>query len=261
MSKHEDFDEIDREELAEAQGERIAKRMSRAGFCSRRKAEELIEEGRVAVNGEVIDTPAIRVLPQDVISVDGKTIQKPEDTRLWLLHKPRGVVTTSHDPEGRPTVFSILPEDMPRVISIGRLDLNSEGLLLLTNDGELSRFMELPSTGWTRRYRVRVLGMPTQETLRQLKKGTTVEGIHYGSVTAKVEKQVDAANVWLEVSLTEGKNREIRRLFEHFGHKVNRLQRVSYGPFQLGNLKYGDVKEVPKSVLRTQLGSRFFNKQ
>lgn len=260
MGKDFEDSELDREELAEAQGERIAKRMSRAGFCSRRKAEELIEEGRVAVNGEIIDTPAIRVLPQDVVSVDGKTIQKPEDTRLWILHKPRGSVTTSSDPEGRQTVFDLLPEEMPRVISIGRLDLNSEGLLLLTNDGELSRFMELPSTGWTRRYRVRVLGTPTTETLRALKKGVTIDGIHYGSVSAKIEKQVDGRNIWLEVALAEGKNREIRRLFEHFGHQVSRLQRVSYGPFQLGNLKYGDVKEVPKAVLRTQLGAKFFKK-
>lgn len=252
------MDEFELEELAESQGERIAKRMSRAGFCSRRQAEELIAEGRVAVNGEIIDTPAIRVLPDAEITVDGKTIEKPEDTRLWILHKPRGLVTTTHDPEGRPTVFSILPEDMPRVISIGRLDLNSEGLLLLTNNGELSRFMELPSTGWTRRYRVRVLGTPEQETLRQLKKGATVDGIHYGSVAAKIEKQVEGRNVWLEVALTEGKNREIRRLFEHFGHPVSRLIRVSYGPFQLGNLKHGAVKEVPRAVLRNQLGSKFF---
>lgn len=245
---------------AETQGERIAKRLSRAGVCSRRKAEELIAQGRVSVNGAVIDTPAIRVLPEDKILVDGKSIAKPEDTRLWILHKPRGVVTTNSDPEGRRTVFDLLPDDMPRTISIGRLDMNSEGLLLLTNDGELARHMELPSTGWTRRYRVRTFGTPNKEALRQLKKGMVVEGIHYGSVAASIEK-VQGDNCWLNVALNEGKNREIRRLFEALGHEVSRLIRVSYGPFQLGNLDHGKVKEVPKSVLRTQIGVKFFKKQ
>jgi 23S rRNA pseudouridine2605 synthase len=253
-----DFDLGDDENSpAETQGERIAKHLSRAGVCSRRKAEELIAEGRVAVNGEVIDTPAIRVLPDDEIFVDGKTIKKPDDTRLWLLHKPKGTVTTSSDPEGRRTVFDLLPEDMPRVISIGRLDLNSEGLLLLTNDGELSRYMELPATGWTRRYRVRVFGTPSKESLRLLKKGMVIDDIHYGSVAASIDSE-QGSNCWLNVALTEGKNREIRRLFEALGHEVSRLIRVSYGPFQLGNLGHGEVKEVPKKVLKSQLGDKFF---
>lgn len=252
------FDDFDGLEITpeEAQGERIAKRLSRAGVCSRRKAEELIAAGRVKVNGKAIDTPAIRVLPDAEILVDGKSIQRPEPTRVWLLHKPRGIVTTNSDPEGRKTVFDILPKDLPRVITIGRLDLNSEGLLLLTNDGELSRYMELPSTGWTRRYRVRVHGTPATETLRQLKKGMTVDGVHYGSVDARIERE--GTNCWLNVALTEGKKREIRILFEHVGHPVSRLIRVSYGPFQLGNLETGVVKEVPRRVLRSQLGDKFF---
>lgn len=261
MSDEMDFDDFDDLEAspAETQGERIAKRLSRAGVCSRRRAEELIAEGRVSVNDAVIDTPALRVLPDDKIMVDGKSIQKPEETRLWLLHKPRGVITTSHDPEGRRTVFDLLPDDMPRVITIGRLDLNSEGLLLLTNDGELARYMELPATGWTRRYRVRTFGTPSTEALRQLKKGMTIDDIHYGSVTAVVESE-QGSNCWLSVALTEGKNREIRRLFEHLGHEVSRLIRVSYGPFQLGNLQHGEVKEVPRRVLRSQIGDKFFKK-
>lgn len=255
MDELDDFDFGDLETSPEeAQGERIAKRLSRAGVCSRRKAEELIAEGRVKVDGKVIDTPAIRVLPDAVILVDGKSIQKPEPTRVWMLHKPRGIVTTNNDPEGRQTVFDILPKELPRTITIGRLDLNSEGLLLLTNDGELARHFELPATGWTRRYRVRVHGTPTTETLRRLKKGMTVDGIHYGSVDAKVERE--GTNCWLNVALTEGKKREIRILFEHVGHPVSRLIRVSYGPFQLGNLEAGGVREVPRKVLRSQLGKK-----
>lgn len=255
MDELDDFDFGDLEATPEeAQGERIAKRLSRAGVCSRRKAEELIAEGRVKVDGKTIDTPAIRVLPDAVILVDGKSIQKPEPTRVWMLHKPRGIVTTNNDPEGRQTVFDILPKELPRTITIGRLDLNSEGLLLLTNDGELARHFELPATGWTRRYRVRVHGTPTTETLRRLKKGMTVDGIHYGSVDAKVERE--GTNCWLNVALTEGKKREIRILFEHVGHPVSRLIRVSYGPFQLGNLEAGGVREVPRKVLRSQLGKK-----
>lgn len=255
MDELDDFDFGDLETTPEeAQGERIAKRLSRAGVCSRRKAEEMIAEGRVKVDGKTIDTPAIRVLPDAVILVDGKSIQKPEPTRVWMLNKPRGIVTTNHDPEGRQTVFDILPKELPRTITIGRLDLNSEGLLLLTNDGELARHFELPATGWTRRYRVRVHGTPTTETLRQLKKGMTVDGIHYGSVDAKVERE--GTNCWLNVALTEGKKREIRILFEHVGHPVSRLIRVSYGPFQLGNLEAGGVREVPRKVLRSQLGKK-----
>lgn len=256
-----DDDNFELDELSKqaTQGERIAKRMARAGVCSRRRAEELIADGRVMVNGETIDTPALKVLPEDEVMVDGKLIKKAEPTRLWLFNKPRGTVTTNHDPEGRDTVFDVLPRDMPRVITIGRLDLNSEGLLLLTNDGELSRFMELPATGWTRRYRVRVYGTPTAESLRQMKKGLSIDGVHYGSVTAKIESTT-GDNCWVQVALTEGKNREIRRLFEHYGHDVSRLIRMSYGPFQLGNLDRGEIKEVPRPVLRTQLGEKFFKK-
>lgn len=247
--------EIELEE-GEAQGERIAKRISRAGFCSRRKAEELIADGRVKVDGVVIDTPAIRVLPEQAVLIDGKPLQQPEEPRVWILNKPRGVVTTNHDPEGRKTVFDVLPKELPRVMAVGRLDMNSEGLLLLTNDGEIARYMELPATGWTRRYRVRVFGTPSQETLRQLKKGMAVDGVHYGSVSATVERE-QGSNCWLNVALTEGKKREIRVLFEHVGHQVSRLIRVSYGPFQLGTLSEGQVKEVQRRVLRSQLGKQF----
>lgn len=245
---------------AEAQGERIAKRISRAGICSRRDAEKLIAEGKVTIDGEVIDTPAIRVLPEQVITVNGKTIAEKEPSRVWLFHKPSGYVTTNHDPEGRKTVFDVLPKDLPRVITVGRLDMNSEGLLILTNDGEIARHMELPSTGWTRRYRVRARGTPTAETLRQLKKGMTVDGIHYGSVTAEIdaEQAKEGTNCWLTVSLQEGKKREIRILFQHMGHPISRLMRLSYGPFQLGSLARGEVKEVQKRILKSQLDEKFF---
>ena len=241
----------------DAQGERIAKRLSRAGVCSRRDAEKLIAEGRVKVNGEVLTEPGTKVLESDDIRVDNKSILPPEKPRVWLFHKPAGVITTNKDPEGRQTVFDILPKGMPRVISVGRLDLNSEGLLLFTNDGGIARHMELPATGWTRRYRVRVFGTPSEETLRLLKKGVVIDGIHYGSVTAKVDKE-QGHNCWLTVSLMEGKKREIRVLFEHFGHAVSRLIRVSYGPFQLGELERGEAKEVPSKVLKSQLGQKFF---
>lgn len=242
----------DFEMTTEAQGERIAKRISRAGLCSRRKAEEWIAEGRVKVNGKVIDTPAIRVLPEDDVRVDGKSIIPPEPTRVWIFHKPKGYLTTNHDPEGRPTIFDVLPTDLPRVITVGRLDMNSEGLLILTNNGEVARHMELPTTGWTRRYRVRVFGTPSNETLRQLKKGMKIDDVYYGSVSAKIERE-QGSNCWLEVALNEGKKREIRILFEHMGHSVSRLIRVSYGPFQLGKLECGDVMEVQKRVLKSQL--------
>lgn len=256
--QHDDFDDFDDglDELSPeaTQGERIAKRLSRCGVCSRRKAEELIAEGRVKVDGKVISTPAIRVLPESLIHVDGKEVKMPEPTRLWLFNKPRGVVTTNSDPEGRKTVFQLLPPSLPRVMTVGRLDYNSEGLLLLTNDGGLAGSLEHPSNGWTRRYRVRVFGTPSPETLRQLKKGVKVGDVHYGSIAASVEKE--GSNSWLIVSLAEGKNREIRNVFEHFGHPVSRLIRMSYGPFQLGNLAEGEIKEVQKSVIRTQLGSK-----
>jgi 23S rRNA pseudouridine2605 synthase len=234
-------------------GERIAKRLARAGLCSRREAERWIELGRVAVNGAVLATPAVVVGPGDVVAVDGQPIPEPERTRLWRYHKPAGLVTTHKDPEGRPTVFDRLPDDMPRVISIGRLDLNSEGLLLLTNDGELARRLELPSTGWVRRYRVRVHGEVDPEKLTKLENGVTIEGINYGPIKAMLDRQ-KGANAWLTVSLHEGKNREVRRVMEHLGWSVTRLIRVAYGPFQLGTLADGAAEEVPGKVFREQIG-------
>ncbi len=233
--------------------ERIAKRMARAGLCSRREAEKWIEEGRVKVNGKKITSPALNVTPSDSIVVDGKPIADTEPTRLFLYHKPPGLVTTHKDPEGRPTVFEKLPKTIGRVISIGRLDLNSEGLLLLTNDGNLARKLELPSTGWIRRYRVRMYGGITESMLTEMKAGVTIDGMRYGSVEATLESQ-RSNNSWMMVSLTEGKNREIRKIFEHFGCQVSRLIRVSYGPFQLGALPKGEVKEVTGKVLKSFIG-------
>ena len=236
--------------------ERIAKRIARAGLCSRRDAEKWIEEGRVRVNGQVLDTPAFKVVPADEVLVDGKPLPRKEDTRLFLYHKPPGLVTTHKDEQGRTTVFEELPEGLPRVVSIGRLDLNTEGLLLLTNDGELSRFLELPETGWTRKYRVRVHGRVDEARLAKLKKGITVEGIHYKSIEAKLDSQ-HGSNAWLSVALREGKNREIRRVMDALGLSVNRLIRTDYGPFALGKLPKGSVKEVDEPVLRAQV-SKFF---
>ncbi|WP_082914800.1 pseudouridine synthase [Paramagnetospirillum marisnigri] len=235
------------------QGERIAKRLARAGLCSRREAERWIEQGRVVVNGHRLDTPACVVGPADMVVVDGKPLADPEPTRLWRYHKPAGLVTTHKDPEGRATVFEKLPVTMPRVVSVGRLDLNSEGLLLLTNDGELARKLELPSNAWVRRYRVRVHGEVSADALARLEHGVTVEGVAYGSIKAVLDRQ-QGANAWLTVSLQEGKNREIRRVMEHLGWPVTRLIRVAYGPFQLGTLAEGAVEEVPGKVLREQLG-------
>lgn len=236
-------------------GERIAKRLARAGLCSRRDAERWIAEGRVMVNGRILDTPAVVVSEADRIVVDGKPLAAPERTRLWLFHKKRGLMTTHRDPQGRPTVFESLPEDMPRVISVGRLDFNSEGLLLLTNDGALARRLELPSTGWLRRYRVRVHGQVVDQLLARLAQGITIEGVSYGAIQASVERQ-KGDNAWLLIGLREGKNREIRRVMEHLGYPVSRLIRVAYGPFQLGALLEGEVKEVPGKVLAEQMGEK-----
>lgn len=230
--------------------ERLAKRIAGAGLCSRREAEVWIEAGRVQVGGKIIKTPAFNVGPEDAVKVDGKLLQAKEKPRLWLYHKPAGLVTTHKDPEGRPTVFQALPKALGRVISIGRLDLNSEGLLLLTNDGGLARQLELPSTGWIRRYRVRVFGDITPAMLAQMKKGVNVDGVQYGSVEAVVDSR-KKDNSWLTVALKEGKNREIRKIFEHFGCRVSRLMRLSYGPFQLGSLPKGEVKEVAGKVLKS----------
>ncbi|MBY0500465.1 MAG: rRNA pseudouridine synthase [Alphaproteobacteria bacterium] len=227
--------------------------MARAGLCSRRDAEVWIREGRVKVDGKVLETPAFCVTSHNHIVVDNTPLPRAEKTRLWLYHKPKGLVTTHKDELGRTTIFQTLPENLPRVISVGRLDLNSEGLLLLTNDGELARYLELPSTGWIRRYRVRVHGKVEEPELKKLEKGLTIEGIHYGSISAILDRQ-KGDNAWLTVSLQEGKNRELRRVFEFLGWPISRLIRLSYGPFQLGLLEPNTIKEVQPKVLKTQLG-------
>lgn len=235
--------------------ERLAKFMARSGVCSRRDAEELIKQKRVTVNGEIIDTPAYNVEGTEKILLDGEKLPEIEQTRLWLYHKPAGLLTTHKDTEARATVFEHLPIGLPRVISVGRLDLNSEGLLLLTNNGELSRKLELPENGWSRRYKVRVHGFVNKNKLADLAKGATVDGINYGPVKVELESQ-NGTNSWLVVTLSEGKNREIRKLMKSIGLEVTRLIRLSYGPFQLGSLKKGEVREVPQKVLKEQLGSK-----
>ncbi|MAA77369.1 MAG: pseudouridine synthase [Rhodobiaceae bacterium] len=235
-------------------GDRIAKVLARSGLSSRREAETIIQAGRVTVNGKTINSPALNVLPSDRITVDGKELAQPDPPRLWRYYKPRGLVTTERDPQGRATIFSKLPDNLPRVLSVGRLDINTEGLLLLTNDGGLKRYLELPETGWLRRYRVRAYGRPDQRKLLELKKGITLEDVHYRGVDVDVERQ-QGGNVWLTISLREGKNREVKKLLSYVGLEVNRLIRLSFGPFQLGNLETGAVEEVPRRVLRQQLGS------
>jgi 23S rRNA pseudouridine2605 synthase len=237
-------------------GERIAKRLGRAGLCSRRDAERWIAEGRVAVNGQVLTSPALVVGPRDRIVVDGKPLAEPEPPRLWRYHKPAGLVTTARDEKGRPTVFDRLPPELPRVISVGRLDLTTEGLLLLTNDGEVARHLELPATGWARRYRVRVHGTVEPVRLAALARGPTIDGVRYGPIEAVLDRE-QGSNAWLTVTLREGKNREIRKVMESLALTVNRLIRVAYGPFQLGKLPEGAVEEIPRRVLKDQL-ARFF---
>lgn len=240
-------------------GERIAKVMARAGLCSRREAERWIAEGRVRVNKIVLETAACVVGPDDRIVVDGKPLPQKERPRLFVYHKPAGLVTSNRDERGRETVFDRFPKEMPRVVTVGRLDINTEGLLLLTNDGELARYMELPATGWVRRYRVRVLGNVDPKRLERLKNGITVEGVRYGSIDARLaDEQKEGANSWIIVSLSEGKNREVRRVMEAIGLKVNRLIRVSYGPFQLGNQEKHVVHEIPEKIMKDQLQG-FFN--
>jgi 23S rRNA pseudouridine2605 synthase len=241
------------EDAPKKSGERLAKRIARAGLCSRREAERWILEGRVSVDGRKVTTPALDVVQNQAITVDGKALPDQEPTRLFRYHKPRGVVTTSNDPEGRPTVAQTLPPDLPRLMPIGRLDINTEGLLLLTNDGEVKRRLELPATGWLRRYRVRAFGNITDEKLAELKDGVVVEGVAYGPIEARLDK-VQGDNVWITMALREGKNREVRRVLEHLGLQVNRLIRLSYGPFQLGSLDKRMVEEVPRKALREQLG-------
>lgn len=233
--------------------DRIAKVMARAGVASRREAERMIVEGRVTVNGKVIDSPALDVLPFDRITVDGKKLEEPQQTRLWLYYKPIGLVTSQSDEKGRQTIFDALPRDLPRVMTVGRLDLNSEGLLLLTNDGELKRQLELPSTGWLRRYRVRVNGQPSDLTFAPLRRGATVEGEEFAPMEIRLDSQ-QGANAWLTVGIREGKNREIRRAMSHVGLQVNRLIRIGYGPFKLTGLEKNEVTEVKRRVLRDQLG-------
>ncbi len=244
--------EKDPKSKSSGKGQRIAKAMAHAGLCSRREAESWIEQGRVQVNGAVLTTPATLVTERDRVEIDGKPLPRAAKTRLFLYHKPAGLVTTSKDEKGRKTVFDALPADLPRVVSIGRLDMNTEGLLLLTTDGELARYLELPSTGWARRYRVRAHGKITQEKLDKLAKGMTHKGVKYGPVEAELEKQ-QGTNVWITLSIREGKNREVRNIMEALGLQVNRLIRTSYGPFQLGRLAKGAVSEVKDKVLKDQL--------
>ncbi len=234
--------------------ERIARRLARAGVASRRVAETMIAAGRIAVNGRVIDSPALNVTGADKVTVDGKPLAAAEPSRLWRYYKPLGLVTSERDEKGRDTVFANLPEEMPRVVSIGRLDLNSEGLLLLTNDGALKRRLELPATGWLRKYRVRARGAPDDAALEPLRRGITVDGERFQPMRVDLDRQ-QGSNVWLTVSLREGRNREVRRALETVGLAVNRLIRVSYGPFQLGELEPGEVEEVRAKVLRDQLGA------
>ena len=238
---------------SEIKGERIAKALARAGVASRREVERMIEAGRVSVNGKLLTTPAFLVTHKDNILVDNAPIEKKQPPRLWRYHKTDGLLTTHNDPGGRPTVFENLPKDLPRVISVGRLDMTSEGLLLLTNDGELARVLELPSTAWARRYRARVYGRPTQHQLDSLMKGIVIDGVRTGPIEAKLDKQ-KGGNAWISITIREGKNREIRRAFESLDMHVNRLIRISYGPFQLGDILKGGTEEVPNRILRDQVG-------
>ncbi len=238
-----------------SEGERIAKVMARAGLASRRQAEQWIAEGRVTVNGQPISSPALNVTERDQIVVDGMPLRARERTRLFRYHKPRGLMTTHSDPEGRPTIFGAMPKNLPRLISVGRLDFNTEGLLLLTNDGDLARTLELPKTAWERRYRVRALGRITQDELDKLRGGVTVEGVAYGAIEATLDRQ-QGANAWITFTIKEGKNREVRNVLLHLGLQVNRLIRVSFGPFDLGNLDDGNVEEVQTGDLRRLLGEQ-----
>ena len=234
---------------------RIAKAMAHAGLCSRRDAEAWIAAGRVSVNGKVLTTPAHVVSPGDKIMVDGELLPASQAPRLWRYHKPRGLITSHKDPQGRRTVFDALPPSLPRVVSVGRLDINTEGLLLLTTDGALARHLELPSTGWVRRYRVRAHGRVTKEALHGLRSGVTIDGVKYGPVEARIDRE-QGSNLWLMLSLREGKNREVKRLAEHLGLTVNRLIRISFGPFALGDLAEGALEEVKRRVLADQLGPK-----
>ena len=233
--------------------ERIAKKLSRAGVCSRREAERWIAEGRIKVNNVILSTPATNVSEKDKILVDNIPLPKPSLTKIWRFHKPKGCLVTENDPKGRKTIFQILPKSLPRVISVGRLDYDSEGLLLLTNDGAISRKLELPSTGWLRKYKVRVHGIVDKSALLKIKDGIKLDNFKTGPIEATLEIQ-KGTNAWILIGIREGKNREIRRIMDHLGYPVNRLIRLSYGPFQLGNLKSGEVLEINKNVIKNQLG-------
>ena len=235
------------------ESERIAKRIARAGICSRRDAEARIADGRVSVNGSIIDSPALNVTARDKITIDGKPLPGREPAQLFRYYKPRGLVVSDRDEKNRQTIFDVLPSHLPRLITVGRLDIDSEGLLLLTNDGDLARHLELPATGWSRKYRVRVQGQVDEAALAPLADGVTIDGVRYGSVIARLDRQMPS-NAWLTVTIREGKNREVRRIMEYLGHKVGRLIRVSYGPFQLGDLEDGQVETVRARVLAEQLG-------
>ena len=236
-----------------ANAERVAKRIARAGICSRREAESRILDGRVTVNGEMITSPALNVSPSDKITIDGKPLPAREPAGMWRYYKPRGLVVSDRDEQNRETIFDHLPQNLPRLITVGRLDLDSEGLLLMTNDGDLARHLELPSTGWTRKYRVRAQGQIDQAQLAAIANGVTIDGIRYERVIAKLDRQM-ASNAWLTVAIREGKNREIRRIMDYLGHKVSRLIRISYGPFKLSDLEVGDIEAVKSRVLADQLG-------
>jgi 23S rRNA pseudouridine2605 synthase len=246
--------------MSEFEGERIAKVIARAGLCSRRDAERLIGEGRVKLNGKVLTTAATNVTAKDVVTVDNLPLPHKEETRLWRYHKPGGLVVSNHDPQGRPTIFQKLREQLPRVMSIGRLDINTEGLLLLTNDGELARFLELPATGWIRRYRVRAYGRIEEQALKKIENGVVIDGVRYGPVEAKIER-AQGDNTWLTIAIKEGKNREVKRICEHLGLQVNRLIRTSFGPFQLGELPRGGIEEVPTRAMKSSIGEKFFKKE
>jgi len=250
------MDKVEKSKREENKGQRIAKVIARAGLCSRRDAEKWIDAGRVVVNGKVLTSPACVVTDNDMIEVDGEALPNKEKTRLFLYHKPAGLVTSNKDEQGRDTVFDKLPPDLPRVMTVGRLDINTEGLLLLTNDGELARYLELPATGWKRQYRVRAYGRTTQERLDKLKKGLVHNGIRYKGIEATLDKQ-QGDNAWIEISLREGKNREVRNIMEALGLDVNRLIRTSYGPFHLGKLPKKSVMEVKTNILKDNISGFF----